>query len=345
MEYNNENQFNEEQYRKSVDEAFEQKLNEINAQLEKEILIALVGDVNVGKSSTVNRIMGEEVAKVGAKPGETVELGRYRLKGKDKIVFIDTPGLNDINQSNSNETIDFYKRADVILFLLNSAGTVFSNEEKKCFNEIQTINKQIVIVLNKIDASSTSDILIQTNFIKENVGSSYPIIPISSKNGQNIDELRDVVLNILKVKGKDILFARFLKDKSPIANKWIIGAATAAGAIGLSPLPGADIIPITSIQVGLLIKLATLYDKPTGKETAKELIITTIVGNVGKNIFRQLIKFVPGGGQIIGAAVASTMTASLGYAVKYAYENNIELDPNSLKSIFEILSKQQTHSA
>jgi len=345
MDNNNENQFNEKQYRKSVDDAYEQELNEINAQLEKEILFALVGDVNVGKSSTVNQIMGEDVAKVGAKPGETVEIGRYQYKGKDKIVFIDTPGLNDINQGNSNETIDYYKNADVILFLLNSAGTVFSNEEKKCFDQIQKINKHIVIVLNKIDATSESDIQIQTKFIVENVGSSYPIIPISSKNGQNIDKLRDVVLNVLKVKGKDILFSRFLKDKSPIANKWIIGAAASAGAIGLSPLPGSDIIPITSIQVGLLIKLATLYDKPISKETAKELIISTIVGNVSKTIFRQILKFIPVAGEIVGAAVAGTMTATLGYAVKYAYENNIELDPTSLKAIFEMMAKKKTQSA
>lgn len=345
MKYESENQFDEERYRKSVEKAFEQELNEINLQLEKEIIFALVGDVNVGKSSTIDQLMGEEVANVGAKPGETIKVGKYKLKGKDKIIFYDTPGLNDINESNSKETLDFYKEADVILFLLNSAGTVFSKPEKKCFDEIKKVNSQIIIVLNKIDVTSEADVVEQTNFIKDHTGEDFKIVPISSRTGKNIDDLRDIVIDILRTRGKDILFARFLKDKSAIADKWILGAGVAAGSVGLLPIPGSDIIPITSIQVGLLMKLATLYDRTIPKEAAQELVISTIVGNAGKSIFRQLVKLIPGAGPIVGAGVASAMTVALGYAAKYAYENDISLDAQTLKSLFEMFRKQDAHFA
>ena len=48
--------------------AYEEEVDRINEQLEKEILFAMIGDVNTGKSSTINRLVGEEVAVVGAQP-------------------------------------------------------------------------------------------------------------------------------------------------------------------------------------------------------------------------------------------------------------------------------------
>lgn len=110
------------------DRIFDEKSTEINEQLDREILIALIGDVNAGKSSTLNQLMGEKVADVGAKPGETVQVKKYVYK--ENILFVDTPGLDDIVQEHSAETLKFYKEADVILFFLNAAGTVLSETER-----------------------------------------------------------------------------------------------------------------------------------------------------------------------------------------------------------------------
>ena len=89
-----------------------------------------------------------------------------------------------------------------------------------------------------------------------------------------------------------------------------------------------------------MVKLATLYEKPLSKERAKELTIATITGNIGKTLFRQVIKFIPGAGSVAGGSIAGGMTLALGYAVKYAYENDIELDANSLKSFYEYFRKK-----
>ena len=62
--------------------AYEEEVDRINEQLEKEILFAMIGDVNTGKSSTINRLVGEEVAVVGAQPGETVIVKKYKYKDK-----------------------------------------------------------------------------------------------------------------------------------------------------------------------------------------------------------------------------------------------------------------------
>jgi GTP-binding protein Era len=322
----------EEEIKRAADEAYEREMDEINNQLEQEILIALIGDVNAGKSSTINRIVGEEVAGVGAEPGETTEVKPHKYK--ENIYFIDTPGLNDVKTENSEVTLNYYKNADIVLFFLNAAGTVFSEVEKKSFEKIQSVNKNILIVLNKIDAADEIDRLVSR--IRKETGDIYEVSPVSSRTGENIDKLRNSILEILKKKSKDILFAKSIKEKSATANAWIIGASVSAGAVGAFPIPGSDIIPITGIQMGMLTRLAVLYNKPISKEAAKELVLATIVGNIGKSIFRQIIKIFPGAGSVAGATVAGATTLALGYAVKYAYENNIEINAENINKLYKI---------
>lgn len=326
------NDFNEEAF----DRYYEEEINDVNEQLDKEILFAMIGDVNSGKSSTINQLMGDEVAQVGAQPGETVIVDKYKYK--DKIIFADTPGLDDINTANSDETMKFYKEADVILFFLNAAGTVFSEGERKHFRTISKVNKEIIFVLNKIDAAE--DIPNLVKYVEDHTDNKFKVIPISSKTGENIDKLRSAILDILKLKKKDILFAKLVKEKSQIANKWILSAATSAGAVGVAPIPGSDIVPITGIQVGLMVKLATLYEKPLTKGKAKELALAAVTGNIGKSIFRQAVKLIPGAGSIAGAGIAGSLTMALGYSMKYAYENNIEIDAELIKTLSKSFMKK-----
>ncbi|PAE24742.1 GTPase [Bacillus sp. 7894-2] len=327
-------QFDDNEFEKS----YEEEINNINEQLEKEILFAMIGDVNAGKSSTINRLIGEEVASVNSKPGETTVVDKYNYK--DKIIFADTPGLDDITSKNSEETLKFYKEADVILFFLNAAGTVFSEGERQSYEKIKKFNKRIIFVLNKIDAAD--DIPGLVKFVQEVTNYDFKVTPISSRTGENIDMLRNAILDILKEEKKDILFAKHIKEKSSTANKWILGAATSAGAVGAAPIPGSDIIPLTGIQVSLMIRLATLYEKPLTKDRAKELAIASLTGNLGKSLFRQAIKFIPGAGSFVGAGIAGSMTLALGYGIKYAYENDIELDAEVLKNLSKMfLQKNQ----
>ncbi|PIC76508.1 MULTISPECIES: YcjF family protein [Sporosarcina] len=321
----------------SFDEVFKQESDLINEQLQKEILIAMVGDINAGKSSTLNRLMQKDVAEVGAQPGETKEVKKFYYT--DNILFVDTPGLDDIYQEHSNETLKFYNQADVILFFLNAAGTVLSDTELKSLNKIATLNKKIILVLNKIDAAD--DIPSLVNYVLEHTGFAYPVIPISSKTGEQMEFLQKEILQQLKDVNKDLLLAAHMNDKSSIAKRWILAAGASAATIGAVPIPGADFIPLTTLQVGLMLKLSTLYGKPITKDHAKELIIATIVGNIGKTAFRQIVKVIPGAGMVVAASVAGSMTVALGYAVKYMYEHNMELTPDTLKKVYEMFLKKQ----
>ncbi len=328
---NDYNQFNEEELRKSIDDVYDEKNSDFNEQLEREILFTLIGNVNAGKSSVINAVMGEKVAQEGAKPGETIEIKEYRYQ--EKIMFVDTPGLHDIIEENSEKTLKYYKKADVILFVLNAAGEVFSAPEQAVYNKVKKYNDHIIFVLNKIDAAENIPSLIE--YVGKNTDKKHPVIAVSSRTGENIDVLECEIMDFLEKKHKELLFANLVKHKAPIAKKWILAAATSAGAVGLSPLPGSDIIPITSIQVSLLIKLGILYDKKLSKERAQELVLATITGNMGKTIFRQIVKTFPGVGLLAGGGIAFSLTLGLGLVVKYAYENEIEINQDNIMMIYK----------
>ncbi|EGA88888.1 hypothetical protein GPDM_13581 [Planococcus donghaensis MPA1U2] len=329
----------EKEVMQAMDKMFEREMKKVNDSLEQELLISLIGEVNAGKSTTVNKIIGEDIASTNPMPGETVSVDPYNIRGLENIKFMDTPGLNDPNDENPKKTLEFVQKSDVVLFFLNAAGTVFSESEKEKFNEIEKHNKDILIVLNKIDAAE--DVPSIVKFIKRHTASKYKVIPISSKTEENLDLLKKEILFLLEKKGKDLLFAKSIKEKSAAANRWIIGAGVSAGVIGASPIPGSDVLPLTTLQAGLIIKLSNLYDKPLTKKAAKDMIVVTATKTIGHTIYRQALKFIPGAGSIIGGTVASSMTLALGYGVKYAYENNIDIDYDMIGSLFEKLKKNE----
>ncbi|WP_298823686.1 YcjF family protein [uncultured Planococcus sp.] len=323
----------------AMDKMFENEMKKVNDALEQELLISLIGEVNAGKSSTVNKIIGEDIASTNPMPGETVSVDPYNIRGLENIKFMDTPGLNDPNDENPKKTLEFVQKSDVVLFFLNAAGTVFSESEKEKFLEIEKHNKDILIVLNKIDAAENIPSIVQ--FVKEHTAHKYKVIPISSKTEENLETLKKEILFLLEKKGKDLLFAKSMKEKSSAATRWIIGAGVSAGVIGASPIPGSDVLPLTTLQAGLIIKLSNLYDKPLTKKAAKDMIVVTATQTIGHTIYRQALKFIPGAGSIIGGTVASSMTLALGYGVKYAYENNIAIDYDMIGDLFEKLKNRE----
>ena len=323
----------EDEVMQTMNKMFEDEMKKVNDTLEQDLLISLIGEVNAGKSSTVNKIIGEDIASTNPMPGETVSVDPYNMRGLENIKFMDTPGLNDPNDENPKKTLDFVQKSDVVLFFLNAAGTVFSDSEREKFTAIEKNNKDILIVLNKIDAAENIPSLIQ--FVRSHTKNKYKVIPISSKTGENLEDLKREILVILEKKGKDLLFAKSMKEKSTAATRWIVGAGVSAGIIGASPIPGSDVVPLTTLQVGLIIKLSKLYDKPLSKKAARDMIVITATQTVGHTIYRQALKFIPGAGSVIGGTVATAMTVALGYGVKYAYENNVAIDYDFIGDLFE----------
>lgn len=330
----------EEDIAKLVNKIYEKEESKGKKQLEETIRITLIGNINTGKSTAINAIVGEEVLYTHSTPGETVTITEVPHPEDSNIIFVDTPGLNDIVKKRSIRAIKDVKNADVVLYFLNAEGVVLGENELDSLHKISKGNENVIVVLNKIDGIEKEDVATIKRYIERTIEERFEVIPISAKTGENVEHLNELILEFLSEKGKDILFAKNSKIKALSAHKWITGASVSAGAIGALPVPGSDIVPLTTLQVGLIVRLSLLYDKPIDKNSAMKVIVATIAGGLGQNVFRQGVKLFPGFGSIIGAGVASVITLGLGQSVKYALENDIDITPENLEDIVNIISKK-----
>ena len=249
-------EFKKEEYEKAFKKSFDEKEKEFDELRNKELVISLIGSVNAGKSQTINALTGIKYADVKAKAGSTKEVNLYRL---DENVFIaDTPGLFDINLEVSKMASDFVEEsADVILFFMN-ANVGITVHDKQAFSQLLKLQKEILVIVNKVDTLDPEEIVEVKDQITEELG----IMPylISAKKGTGIKELHTDLVALLELRGKDLLFLKASKFKRKAVKNWIAGATASAVAIGALPIPGSDILPLTALQVGFAMTIAFIYD-------------------------------------------------------------------------------------
>ena len=140
----------------------------------KILKIALVGRTNAGKSTLINRIVGEKISIQNKKINTTqlTVIGVKNIK-KTQLIFYDTPGSNflkSLNKQSKNLKINLWNgidESDIILYLIDSKTTNI----KFLFDQIyklQEVNKKIIVVFNKIDLISNKHILPLVNDLNKN---------------------------------------------------------------------------------------------------------------------------------------------------------------------------------
>ncbi|MDQ1145002.1 GTP-binding protein Era [Bacillus sp. SORGH_AS 510] len=162
--------------------------------------ISIIGRPNVGKSTFLNRVIGQKIAIMSDKPQTT----RNKIQGvltqnDSQMIFIDTPGihkpkhkLGDFMMKVAQNTL---KEVDLILFMVN-AEEGFGRGEEFILEKFQTINTPIFLVINKIDQIHPDDLLPLIQSYQE----KYPfkeIVPISALEGNNVERLLDQIKSFL----------------------------------------------------------------------------------------------------------------------------------------------------
>jgi len=162
-----------------------------------------VGRPNVGKSTLVNRLVGEKVTIVTKVPGTTRTTVRAVVTRTDaQVVLLDTPGLSKPRTTMAkrmNQLVrDTWASVDVIAMLVDAESGVGSGDEFLA-RELATLRTPVVTVVNKIDALDGDRLLP----VLERVGrmtASPPfvdVVPVSALDGSNVDRLVDVIVTHL----------------------------------------------------------------------------------------------------------------------------------------------------
>ena len=192
-------------------------ISEVRVEPEEEeniIKVSILGKPNVGKSSLLNRILGEDRIIVSEHPGTTRDAIEIIFKHNSlKLIFIDTAGLRD--KAKPKENIEYYStlrtfeavhNSDIALLILDSTQGV-SMQDKKIANYIQKERKACIIILNKFDLINNNidrklfidEIKYELSFLK-----NTPIIMTSALTGYNIGKI------ILKIKEVALQYSKLI---------------------------------------------------------------------------------------------------------------------------------------
>jgi len=159
--------------------------------------VAIVGRPNVGKSTLLNRILGQKISITSKKPQTTRhQILGIKTENDAQVVYVDTPGLHlkehkAINRYMNKAASDSLKHVDVVVFIVDR--TRWTDEDQFVFDKVQKAKAPVILVVNKVDqAQSKNDLLPHIQMLAEK-HSFNEIIPVSAKQGHNIPELEKLI--------------------------------------------------------------------------------------------------------------------------------------------------------
>lgn len=162
--------------------------------------VTLIGRPNVGKSTLMNRMIGQKIAITSNKPQTT----RNRIQtvytdDQGQIIFLDTPGIHKAKNKLGEYMVSVAERTlqgvDIILWLVEPS-TFIGAGERHIAEQLRNASTPVFLVINKIDTVEKAEILTFIDAYKDIVDFAE-IIPVSALKGENTDELLKTMFRYL----------------------------------------------------------------------------------------------------------------------------------------------------
>jgi [FeFe] hydrogenase H-cluster maturation GTPase HydF len=233
--------------------------------------IGLFGRMNVGKSSFLNMIVGQDVAITSPVPGTTTDVVEkiMELLPVGPVVFLDTAGVDDVSalaEKRIERTKKIFDRADIIVLLVEPG--VWGAYEEKIIDEAKKRNTPFIIAVNKIDVSMPSDVFL--NKIKEKTQKFVLCSSVDLKN-------RDKYVNQLKKYFMEVSPEDFFKGQP------IIGDLIPKGGFAVLIIPIDKEAPKGRIILPQVQTMRDILDHDSTAIVLKESEYANALGNFKKN--------------------------------------------------------------
>ena len=159
----------------------------------KTAFIAIVGCPNVGKSSILNRLLGQKIAIVSKKPQTTrTKIMGVLTEGDTQLVFTDTPGFhrpkNKLGEKMIQAVSDSVAGVDACLFVVEPEGEL-RPAEKELIEKFKKLKMPVILAINKVDTLPDKEVLMTRIAELSQVYDFDAIVPVSAMRGINMDAL------------------------------------------------------------------------------------------------------------------------------------------------------------
>jgi GTP-binding protein Era len=162
--------------------------------------VALIGRPNVGKSTLMNRLIGQKIAITSNKPQTT----RNRIQTvytdeRGQIIFLDTPGIHKAKNKLGEYMVNIAQKTledvDVVLWLVEPS-TYIGAGEKHIIEQLKKCRKPVILVINKVDTIEKTEVIKFIDTYRKEMDFSE-IIPVSALKGVNTDDLTESIFKYL----------------------------------------------------------------------------------------------------------------------------------------------------
>lgn len=159
----------------------------------KTAFIAIVGCPNVGKSSILNRLLGQKIAIVSDKPQTTrTKIMGVLTEGDTQLVFTDTPGFHrprtKLGEKMVQAVSDSVSGVDACLFVVEPEGEL-RPAELELIEKFKKLKMPVILAINKVDTLPDKDVLMARILEISKTYDFEAVVPVSALRGINMDEL------------------------------------------------------------------------------------------------------------------------------------------------------------
>lgn len=339
---------NAEELSKKLLETF----NEFQKNVKKpHVLIA--GPTRVGKSSLINKIFGEEIAKAEISTPVTEEVKKYE-KEKIGVILYDSPGCEIGNiERFEREVLNIKEPINIVWYCINAIANIEDNDIetiKKFIERKKEKGWDISVVFTNCDRADEERIKNSKEAIKKHFN-DIDIYITSSKVEHKIfkEEFERLIKDAIGKLPEALKDAFISSQKVSLDEKWnrahgIIGQhVLIAIPISFSPIPFSDAPILVANQMGMIARILYIYDLGGLENMLKGETVSVIIGqlmsNLGKTLAVNILAFIPGIGPLIkgliSGGVATLLTSALGEAVNISCYKIYESVLNGNKDIEE----------
>lgn len=159
----------------------------------KTAFIAIVGCPNVGKSSILNRLLGQKIAIVSDKPQTTrTKIMGVLTEGDTQLVFTDTPGFHrprtKLGEKMVQAVSDSVSGVDACLFVVEPEGEL-RPAEHELIEKFKKLKMPVILAINKVDTLPDKEVLMARILELSKTYDFEAVVPVSALRGINMDEL------------------------------------------------------------------------------------------------------------------------------------------------------------
>ena len=287
--------------------------------------ILLLGLVNAGKSTLLNRLRGCTLSPPTPgieAPEEARAGGGCRVEDFGLFCLVDLPeeatgeGAEEDFLAYGLSPLQMAEEADLLVYLLDGAAGV-RVADYRWIGRLRRLGRPLLVALNKSDLVE-EEIFAQLPELEKRLATS--VLPISALDGTNVlDRLLPRMVDASP--GLAVPLGRELHGfRRQAAARLIRRAALFNGFIALEPVPFLDIPFQMATLVGMVMRIGAVYDRPPTDAHRREVIAAVTGGLLGRYATQQAIKLIPFVGWLISSFIAVSCTWLLGRAAVAYFE-------------------------